>query len=59
MNMGAIRILGVDPGLRNNIRLFYDVYADALRGRSYTKDFVAEVMGAWLPLTERSSSPTS
>ena len=39
----------LDPALRNNIRLFYEVYADALRGRSYTKDFLDEVMAAWLP----------
>ena len=39
----------LDPSLRNNVRLFYEVYADALRGRAYTKDFLAEVMDAWLP----------
>lgn len=38
----------LDPSLRNNIRLFFEVNADALRGRSYTKDFLDEVMSSWL-----------
>jgi AcrR family transcriptional regulator len=43
----------LDPQLRNSIRLFYEVYADALRGRPYTKDFLDEVMSAWMgPITE-------
>lgn len=39
----------LDPALRNNIRLFYEVYADALRGRAHTGDFLDEVIASWLP----------
>jgi AcrR family transcriptional regulator len=49
----------LDPALRNNIRLFYEVYADALRGRSYTKDFLDEVMAAWLPPVTAAFESTS
>ena len=49
----------LDPALRNNIRLFYEVYADALRGRAYTKDFLAEVMDAWLPAVTAAFESTS
>ena len=49
----------LDPSLRNNIRLFYEVYADALRGRAYTKDFLDEVMAAWLPPVTAAFESTS
>jgi len=49
----------LDPALRNNIRLFYEVYADALRGRTYTKDFLDEVMDAWLPPVTAALEATS
>jgi AcrR family transcriptional regulator len=49
----------LDPSLRNNIRLFYEVYADALRGRAYTKDFLDEVMAAWLPAVTAAFESTS
>jgi AcrR family transcriptional regulator len=49
----------LDPALRNNIRLFYEVYADALRGRTYTKDFLDEVMNAWLPPVTAAFESTS
>ena len=39
----------LDPSLRNNIRLFFEVYADALRGAGHASTFLDEVMGAWLP----------
>lgn len=47
----------VDPALRNNIRLFFEVYADALRGRSYTREFLDEVMAAWLPAATAALEP--
>ena len=49
----------LDPSLRNNIRLFFEVYADALRGRSYTKDFLDEVMSSWLPTVTAALQPVS
>jgi AcrR family transcriptional regulator len=49
----------LDPGLRNNIRLFYEVYADALRGKPYTKQFLDEVMDAWLPTVTAAFEPVS
>jgi AcrR family transcriptional regulator len=49
----------LDPALRNNVRLFYEVYADALRGRSYTKDFLDEVMAMWLPPVTAALEPVS
>lgn len=49
----------LDPALRNNIRLFFEVYADALRDRPYTADFRAEVMGAWLGPATAAIEPLS
>lgn len=49
----------LDPSLRNNIRLFFEVYADALRGRAGTADFLEEATGSWLQPAAAALAPIS
>jgi|SRR5579872_2339132 len=42
-----------DPALANNIRLFFELYGQALQGRAGTEGFLDDIIESWLgPLTE-------
>lgn len=42
-----------DPALANNVRLFYELYGQALQGRPGTEGFLARTVESWVePLTE-------
>lgn len=47
------------PALRNNIRLFFEVYAAGLRGRPGTAEFMEEANGSWLHLAAAALAPMS
>ncbi|MEQ1700194.1 MAG: TetR/AcrR family transcriptional regulator [Ilumatobacteraceae bacterium] len=49
----------LDPALRNNIRLFFEVYADALRGRPGTAEFLEEATTSWLQPAAAALGPAS
>jgi AcrR family transcriptional regulator len=42
-----------DPSLANNVRLFFELYGQALQGRAGTEGFLDRIVDAWVePLTE-------
>lgn len=42
-----------DPALANNVRLFFELYGQALQGRPGTEGFLDRIVDAWVePLTE-------
>lgn len=47
------------PALRNNIRLFFEVYADALRGRPGTAEFLDEATTSWRQPAAAALAPLS
>lgn len=49
----------LDPALRNNIRLFFEVYADALRERPGTAEFLEEATTSWLQPAAAALRPIS
>lgn len=49
----------LDPALRNNIRLFFEVYTDALRERPGTAEFLEEATTSWLQPAAAALAPLS
>ncbi len=42
-----------DPALSNNVRLFFELYGQALQHRAGTEDFLTDIVDSWVePLTE-------